>query len=483
MAYKHGVFMSEVPTSVVPMTEAYAGLPVIFGTAPLHLAANPAEVNRPQLCYSYAEAVEYFGYSDDWKQYTLCEAMYTLFSLFARGPVIFVNVLNPKKHKTSATDTEKALTSGRTVLTDAVLASTLKVKTSAAGEPLKEDVDYTVDHDDTNNLVITALKDGKLASSTKVFVSYDALDASAVKEDDIIGGVDVETGAYEGLETLNQVFPLTRLVPGFVLAPGWAEKPSVAAVMAAKAANINSHFQAQCLCDVPTDQVRKYSDVPTWKEANSYTGKNQVVCWPMTRLDNRVIHMSLQVLGAALTADSANDDVPYVSPSNHSLQANGLCLADGTEVVLGPDLAEYLNGQGVVTGLNFIGGWKVWGNRTGCYPATTDPKDSFIPVRRMFNWIDTKIVQTYWAKVDGPINKRLIQTVVDSVNIWLNGLQAQGAILGGRIEFRTDENPTTSLADGKAKFHILVTPPTPARELDFVLEYDVDYFTNLFANV
>ena len=101
----------------------------------------------------------------------------------------------------------------------------------------------------------------------------------------------------------------------------------------------------------------------------------------------------------------------------------------------------------------------------------------------MFNWIDTKIVQTYWAKVDGPINKRLIQTVVDSVNIWLNGLQAQGAILGGRIEFRTDENPTTSLADGKVKFHILVTPPTPARELDFVLEYDVDYFTNLFANV
>lgn len=67
MAYKHGVYVSEVPTSVVPMTETDAGLPVVFGTAPIHLAADPAAVNRPQICYSYDEAVKAFGYSSDWK--------------------------------------------------------------------------------------------------------------------------------------------------------------------------------------------------------------------------------------------------------------------------------------------------------------------------------------------------------------------------------------------------------------------------------
>lgn len=482
MAYKHGVFGSEVPTSIVPMVETTAGLPVIFGTAPLHLAMDPAEVNRPYLCYSYAEAVGLFGYSDDWKKFTICEAMHVLFGLFARGPVVFVNVLNPEKHKTSETDKEIPLVSGSATLTAPVMVGTLKVKKASAGQALKVNEDFTASHDEDGKLVITALEGGDLASADKIFVSYDAINPEAVEEEDIIGGVNVDTGAYEGLETLNQVFPLTRLVPGFVLAPGWSDKPTVAAVMTAKAANINSHFQAQVICDIPTDAVKKYSDAPAWKEENSYTGANQVACWPMTRMGDRIIHLSLQVLGAALTVDSANDDIPYVSPSNQTMKANGLCLADGTEVVLGPDTAEYLNGQGIVTGLNFIGGWVVWGNRTGCYPAINDTKDSFIPVRRMFNWVDTKLVLTYWSKVDAPINKRLIQTVVDSVNLWLNGLTAVGAILGGRVEFRSDENPSTNILDGKVKFHIYLTPPTPAREIDFVKEYDVSYLSNLFTN-
>lgn len=36
MAYKHGVYTSEVPTSIVPAVNSTAGLPVVFGTAPIH---------------------------------------------------------------------------------------------------------------------------------------------------------------------------------------------------------------------------------------------------------------------------------------------------------------------------------------------------------------------------------------------------------------------------------------------------------------
>ena len=60
---------------------------------------------------------------------------------------------------------------------------------------------------------------------------------------------------------------------------------------------------------------------------------------------------------------------------------------DLSEVFMGPDQAAYLNGEGVITALNFIGGWKSWGNRTAAYPASTDPKDTFMPTRRMFNWV------------------------------------------------------------------------------------------------
>jgi hypothetical protein len=35
--------------------------------------------------------------------------------------------------------------------------------------------------------------------------------------------------------------------------------------------------------------------------------------------------------------------------------------------------------------------------------------------------------------------------------------------------------------DGKIKFHVYITPPSPAREIDFILEYDPDYLETLFG--
>ena len=483
MAYKHGVYTSEVPTSIIPAVNTTAGLPVVFGTAPVHLATDRAAANKPVLCYSYAEAIAAFGYSKDWKSYTLCEAIYSEFALYNVAPVVLVNVLDPAVHKEAVTDNEVTLTNKAATITDPVLLETLKVKKASAGQALTEGTDYEAAYNDDGALVITVLEDGELAEATSVFLDYDKVDPTAVDADDIIGGISVSDGSLKGLETLNQVFPLFGMVPGIVVAPGWSDDPEVAAVMRSKAGNINSHFKASVLVDIPCDSagVTKYTDVSAWKNSNNYTGEDMAVCWPMVRMGDDIYHLSTHVMGVIGQTDADNDDIPYVSPSNHSAQINGLCLADGTEVVLGPDTGAYLNGEGVITCLNFIGGWKIWGNRTGCYPANTDPKDAFLSIRRMFNWHAQTFIQTYWAKVDAPINKRLIQTVVDSENIRLNGFVAQGVLLGGRIEFRQDENPTTSLLDGIITFHTCFTPPTPAREIENVIEYDPSYFESLFA--
>ena len=480
MAYKHGVYTSEIPTSIVPPVNTTAGLPVIFGTAPVHLAIDRAPVNKPVLCYSYAEAVAAFGYCKDWKKYTLCEAIYSQFALYNRAPVVLVNVLDPATHKKSTKDSEVQLANKVAVVAAPVLLETLKVKKASAGEPLKEGTDYEAAYDDDGVLNITVLEKGAVASALNLFLDYDEVDTSNLNADDIIGGVDVSSGAYKGLECLNKVFPLTGMVPGIVLAPGWSHEPEVAAVMKAKAGNINSHFKAITLNDIPTDSVKKYTDVTSWKNQNNYTDTLQVVCWPMVKIGDDIYHMSTHLLGVIAQMDSANGDIPYESPSNKPMQINGCCLADGTEVVLGPDEANYLNGQGVVTALNFIGGWKLWGNRTACYPSNTDVKDAFICHRRMFNWHAQTFILTYWAKVDKPITKRLIQTVLDSENIRLNGLKAQEVILGGRVEFREDENPVINLMDGIIKFHTYLTPPSPAREIENVIEYDPAYFSSLF---
>lgn len=498
MAYQHGVYTSEVETSIVPAAETTAGLPVVFGTAPVHLASDRAAANRPVLCYSYAEAVAALGYSDDWEKYTLCEVMYSQFSLYNCAPVVFVNVLDPDKHNKKVENAELTMTGNEGTITDPVLTETLVISTGIAGSStvgtaqidsavldaeggtvLVEGTDYEAAHDDDGNLLITALEGGAADGVGTLYVSYTALDPDAVDADDIIGGVDVDTGAYTGLETLNQVFPLYGLVPGLVLAPGWSDNSEVASVMVSKASSINSHFQAMVITDV-SDLIKKYSDVSAWKNNYNYTNAQEVVCWPRVSNGSKIYHMSTHLLGVMAQTDEDNGDIPYESPSNKTMQIDGTCLADGTEVTLGPDEAAYLNGQGVVTALNFIGGWKSWGNRTACYPSNTDPKDAFIPLRRMFNWHASTFIQTYWVKVDKPINKRLINTIVDSENIRLNGLVAQGVLLGGRVEFLEEENATTDLLDGIITFHTYITPPTPARVIEDTIEYDPDYFSALF---
>ena len=97
MSFRHGVYKYEVPTSLVPPVHTEAGLPVIVGTAPIHLGSDPealGNVNKPQLIHGYDEAVKLFGFSKDWEKYTLCEFIYSQFALFAVSPCVlyFCNV-------------------------------------------------------------------------------------------------------------------------------------------------------------------------------------------------------------------------------------------------------------------------------------------------------------------------------------------------------------------------------------------------------
>lgn len=479
MAFNHGVSVGEVATSVIAPMEATAGIPVVFGTAPVNLSKeDKAPVNKPILAYSFAEVVAALGYSDDWESYTLCEFMDSHFRQYGLSPVVMVNVLDPATHKSAVPEATKDVVDRQIVLdVEGVLSGTVTVKTDDAVTTYIKDTDYTLGFNDDGHLVVS-LRSTIPAGTTKLSIGYTKLNPAAVDKDDIIGGVDVD-GNLTGLEIIQQVFPKYGLVPGLILAPGYSHDPEVASVMTAKAGNINSVFKATALTDLPTDTIKKYTDVPEWKNQNNYTSNRQIPLWPKVKLGERKYHFSTQLAGVIGATDAANNGVPYASPSNKLLKANGLILEDGSEVLLGIDQSNYLNSQGVVTGLNFIGGLKAWGNYTGAYPSITDPKDTFIPVRRMFDWIGNSLILTYWQKVDDPMNKRLTDSIVDSVNIWINGLTASGYLLGGRVEFRAQDNPITSLMAGKVTFRLFITPPSPAQEIAFVQEYDVQYLAAL----
>lgn len=492
MAYNHGVKISEVATSLVPPVTVSAGIPFIVGTSPINMT-DTTNVNRPMLFYSYDEAVAACGYVPakldsvsgvKHFEYSISEFLQSQFGLFGVGPVIVVNVLDPSKHKKTAATTSVTLdakTGSATITETGILPESVVI--TGSGSAYSQGTDYVLTFDVDGHLVVTSKTDvdGAYLMTTGVALTLDAekVDPTMVTSDDVVGGVDVN-GNKTGFELIDECFPRFRLVPGLLLAPGFSSDPTLAAVMAAKAGNINQHFSAISLIDVPST-VKQYSDVAEWKNTNNVVDTRQIVCWPQLLLDDTLYHMSTQLTGLMGQVDGDNGDVPFVSPSNKNFQATATVLSDGTQVWIAPDIGAYLNSQGVVTALNMIGGWKAWGNRTAAYPGVTDVKDAFIALRRMFGWIGNTLVQSFWQSIDAPLNRRQIDTIIDSANIWLNGLTARGYILGGRVEFLETENPTTDLMDGIARFHVYVTPPSPNREIDFILEYDPAYIATLFG--
>ena len=475
--FKHGVAYNEIPTRIVaPITTANPVLAI--GTAPIHSASNPAPVNEPVLCSSFSEFVSQFGWSDDFDKYTLCEAAYVTFQLFNVSPLICVNVLDPATHNKTGTKTLNVAGTAPIKITTPIILSTLVIKSGE--QTLVAGTDYSAAYDD--GVLVLEIKKRNKITNDSVTLTYKEVDTSLITTAEIIGGVDAETGKSRGIECIEDVYPKLAMVPGCLIAPKYSTDSEVAAIMKSKVVSINGCFNAICAVDLDTATVIKYTDCNAVKNNNNLVDNNTLVCWPQVNLGEKKYHLSTQAAALMCQVDyEQGSNIPYVSPSNHNIQCNGACLKDGTPIYLSKAQANYLNGIGIVTALNFSGGWKLWGNRTAIQPSSTDPKDVFLCVRRMIQYLGNSLVLTYFAKTDAPLNKRLITTITDSVQIWLNGLAAQGAILGGEISFDEEDNALTDLIDGHIRFHLNVGFVVPAEYIQFDLEFDTDYLKTLFS--
>lgn len=474
--YRHGVYASRLDTSIIPQRETSVSIPFVVGVAPVHkLPEGSRPVNALKMISSYSAFAKAFGWDDDLAAHNLCEFAKVYFGLYGNSPAFFVNVFDPATHKTSVTepeahtfDAEGLITVGRYGLTSVVVKSTDGLTTYVAG----------TDYDLAGPAgVLTRKTAGAIAAGGTVHLTYTFGDPSKVTTTDIIGGV--ADGKRTGLELLDMVFPTFRELPGLIVSPGYSATPAVALLMASKGTNVNGHFRAKAVVDLP-ESLTDYSDCPGWKNDHNLTDENMVVCWPRLKYGTETHWMSSHLAALYAAVDADNDDVPYETPSNKRFLAEGAAIG-GVDVWLTPEEANYLNGQGIVTALNFIGGWRCWGGRTATYPDNTDVIYAYDCINRMFDWMQNQVILTFWSKVDKPLTRRLIETILDSSNIWLNGLTAKEYILGGRLEFVSGENPVTDLMDGITAFHLYVTPPSPAREIDFLLEYDPSYLQTLFG--
>lgn len=333
---------------------------------------------------------------------------------------------------------------------------------------------------------ITVLDDGALTSVTEVTASYAYAAPDMVTLIDCMGGYNTVSGLTTGISLIDDVFPKYREVPAIALAPKFGEDPAVALVLTAKIKSINGAFRAGvAVVDLPADNasvIPRYSDAPSYKQHNGLTSEDMIVCWPKAVVGDRVVRLSTLAAARMAATDAENRGFPFVSPSNKSLPITG-CVANGEEVWLDHQKITFLDKNGIVTVTNFTNGWKLWGNHTACYPDNMDPKDYFIPARRMMAWYGNYLITTCWEKVDYPLTRRLVQTMVNSEQYHLNSLTSGEIIHGGRIELLESENNIVDMMGGSVRFHCWLGIIPPAQHIDFVLEYDPTYLATLFNAV
>lgn len=474
MAYQHGVYVEEQATSITAPIEGTAGLQVVIGTAPINQVAyntiSGGVVNVPLIAYSYKEAVQQLGFSTDFKSYTLCQSIYTAFQVVGVAPVVFINVLDPDKHKKDLETTTLTVASKKATLDEqGVLLPTLELKNGETA--LKSGTDYTATFNDDGTVSIAFVS----ADITSVTVAGSKLDPSAVTAADIIGGADTTTGKEKGIEVVRQVYPKLGMTPGLLLAPYWSKDSGVCAALQAKTTGLNGIFRTFFVADIDSSSsgATLYSAVKGQKESQGLNSEHGCAGWLWAKVGDYLLAPSAVIAAMLAYVDASNSDVPYDAIDNQPVSIAGACLEDGTEVLLDQDQANVVNSYGVVTFLN-LNGWRLWGVETLAYPSSTDPKDRFISIRRFISWSANTFILTYFQKVGRPMNKRLIQSIVQSENIRGNSFVSRGICARYEIVFDESENSETDLINGKITFHQYISPFPPAKEIHNIIEYDAD---------
>ena len=491
MAIKHGVFVYENDTALSAPLTAENSVQTIIGTAPVWMQDDPGAVtNVPILCMSATEAMEKFGYLEDFAAYTLCQAMYANANLFPVSPFVFINVLDVSAHKKTAETVtlDASEYPGETIPTRVVLEKEAVIKSTVALTQVQNSetvtltpgTDYALEYTSDGKLVINFINTAIL--DTDITVALTCANPASVTASDIIGSYNPATGAATGSELINYVYAKCGVVPSIILAPAWSDTAAVGAAITAKAESINGIFKGVAVLDIGSGATHyTITSAVARKNTNGYTSPFCYPVWLSYKVNGKVIAGSVIAAAAMAYYDAKNGGIPSRTPSNKLLGVEGTCHADGTDILLTRDQATIVNNGGVAVGIN-LGGWRLWGSYTGAYPNVADIKDMWLPVRRMFNWHSNTFILTYLDKVDDPLNNVLVESIVDSENIRC-AAYTPDQWAGAEMQYLPSDNPTTDLLAGKVVFRQKIAPYTPAQEIDNLLSYDISLITNALAGL
>lgn len=486
--YLHGAYGQQQAVGSRIAAESQQAI-VLVGTAPVNTIAGGGDnVNVPVLVNDIAEARRYFGYSDTWDKYTLCEAMHVFLELNGVGPLVLINVLDPATHK-KAQKGSKSLTpaNGRVTITNAgdIVLDSVVVK---AGETTKvKDTDYTISYNYLKkNIVIAELTAGSLGASA-LTITYDEIDASAVTANAVIGATD-GNGMNTGLYAIKNVYQITGMIPSYLMAPGWSELPAVHAVMAQVSLKINNHWDAWMFTDLPISDngtALTLDSAVTWKNANNYNKVNETVSFPMfVGTDGKYYHASVIRAANFLALLADNDGIPYHTASNTDagIIANLWLGADSVGRVYDDTLInEKLVKNGICSAAYVGGRWAIWGAHAASYDQENGDTINVSETNvMMLYYISNDFQHRRVRDVDKPLSANDIQAIVSEEQARLDALVKIGALTYANAFLNTDAIARSDMYNGDYMFTFDVTTTPLAKSLTALVNWVDDGFATYF---
>lgn len=479
--YKHGAYGELLSTQDIVAPKGVSTLPVYFGRLPIHqLIDYSGKVNTPILIQNYSDAVQKVGYSGNWADFDLCEAIYAHFknAIQPVGPIVLVNVLDPNTMTNAGKTSDISLTNSQGYLeNDKVILNTVSITDKVLG------VDFSVEYIPDGSKVL--FKDLKGTLISPVTVTFDEVNANGVTKTDVIGGTNATTGAKSGISVVDLVYPTHNLIPTILDAPCWSHDPDVDAALKAAAKKINGHWYAWVNSNLSSasDTADTIEEAKTWKTTNNYTGTGEAPCWPMAKNGTRLFHISTLTTVTMQMTDLANDNIPFETPSNKPIDVTGVCLADGTTLIFDQVQANDLNSKGVRTIIYWGGRWVLWGSHTGAYEygIDIDPRDKFDSNVRMLYYLMNDFQHRYSLQVDKPMSRSRVDTILNDYQEYLDSLIARGALLYARIEFTETSNPVSDIVEGDFDFDIATTITPPGKSLTAKVQYTTKGINTLFG--
>lgn len=492
--YLHGAYgQSNVLESRA--SDTGVGAIVYVGTAPVHnLEGGAKTLNKPILVRNIAEARQYFGYSDNWASYTLCEAMHVHFEQKGVGPLILINVLDPATNVSGTSGTASITPSGgQLVIASAadIVLDSVEILTQAS-TPVKKvkGTDYTIAYDaKTKTITAKEVTAGSLGSAA-LTVNYDIIDPSDVAAADIIGSTD-GLGDNKGLYAVKSVYDLTGYVPSFLAAPGWSSDPTVHAKMIEVSQDINEHWDAYVFADLPIASggtALTLDTVLTFKSTNHYNAENETVYFPMVAgTDGKKYHIS--VLAAANFQELLleNDGIPYHTASNTECEIiENLYLGEANvgKVFDAELINEKLNKNGIASAA-FVGGrWAIWGSHSASYTyASTDGVSVNETARMMLYYICNDFQTRRPLNVDKPLSMNDLQTIVSEEQSRLDALVNIGALSYGVVSLNAERLTESDIINGDFSFAFNVTTTPLVKSLTAIVNWTKEGFRTFYETV